>query len=193
MTLADLEADVRAGLPGLDTAVAFGELTVQVPADRILDVLRRLRDELDFDYLVDLSGVHWPGGDHMIDPQLSTTGWPEHRVLGGRGVIEVTYHLLSTERNVRVRLVVAVPDTAPEVPSATGVYPTANYHEREVYDFFGVLFPGHPRLERIFMPDDWVGHPQRKDYPLGGVDTQYQGGQAVPPPDERVWSREVAR
>jgi NADH-quinone oxidoreductase subunit C len=70
------------------------------------------------------------------------------------------------------------------VPSLYGVYPTNDWHERETYDFFGIIFDGHPSLTRIEMPDDWHGHPQRKDYPLGGIPVEYKGAQ-IPPPDER--------
>jgi NADH-quinone oxidoreductase subunit C len=64
------------------------------------------------------------------------------------------------------------------------IYPTNDWHERETYDFFGIIFDGHPSLTRIQMPDDWHGHPQRKDYPLGGIPVEYKGAQ-IPPPDER--------
>jgi NADH-quinone oxidoreductase subunit C len=77
-----------------------------------------------------------------------------------------------------------VSDTDPHLPSVTSVYPGANWHERETYDFFGIVFDGHPGLTRIEMPDDWPGHPQRKDYPLGGVPVDYKGAK-IPPPDER--------
>ena len=69
-------------------------------------------------------------------------------------------------------------------PSIVAVYPTADWHERETYDMFGIVFDGHPALARILMPDDWPGHPQRKDYPLGGIPVEYKGA-VVPPPDER--------
>ena len=78
----------------------------------------------------------------------------------------------------------AAPDSDPHVPSLFAVYPTNDWHERETYDFFGIIFDGHPSLTRIEMPDDWEGHPQRKDYPLGGVPVEYKGAQ-IPPPDER--------
>ena len=70
------------------------------------------------------------------------------------------------------------------MPSVTSVYPTADWQERETYDMFGVIFDGHPNLTRILMPDDWEGHPQRKDYPLGGVPVEYKGAE-IPPPDQR--------
>jgi NADH-quinone oxidoreductase subunit C len=94
------------------------------------------------------------------------------------------YHLTSMTYRRRIRLEVAVTAEDPHVPSVTPVYPTADWHERETFDMFGVLFDGHPALTRILMPDDWDGHPQRKDYPLGGVPVEYHGAQ-IPPPDER--------
>ena len=205
-----IERTLQARFPDLSAGVAFGELTLYVAPARIVDVLSTCRDEDDlaFDYLMDVSGVHWPGTPHVIDPQLSTTGWPAYRVATtsahdtaaddaawsatrSAGVIEVTYHLLSTRHNHRVRLVVGLPDDAPTLSTCTAIYPTAEAHEREVYDFFGVIFEGHPNLTRILNPDDWIGHPLRKDYPLGGVQTDYVGG-AVSPPDERLWARDVA-
>ena len=89
---------------------------------------------------------------------------------------------LTYRRRIRVEVAVTVED--PHVPSAVSVYPTADWHERETYDFFGIRYDGHPGLTRIEMPDDWEGHPQRKDYPLGGIPVEYKGAQ-IPPPDER--------
>ena len=77
------------------------------------------------------------------------------------------------------------PDADPHIPSLFSVYPTCDWHERETYDFFGIIFDGHPGLTRIEMPDDWEGHPQRKDYPLGVVPVEYHGAQ-IPPPDQRM-------
>ncbi|MDP9022863.1 MAG: NADH-quinone oxidoreductase subunit C [Actinomycetota bacterium] len=196
--MADLQTiaqRIRGRFDEVDTTSARGELTVFVPAERIRDVVRFCKDdeELACELLSDLSGVHWPGGEHVVEPQLSTTGWPPNRLTRDRGTIEVTYHLLSMSHNHRLRLVVAVnddPQALPTVPSVTSVYPTADFHEREVYDFFGVHFDGHPNLVRILMPEEWEGYPQRKDYPLGGVDTDYHGA-FIPPPDERLWSRDV--
>jgi NADH-quinone oxidoreductase subunit C len=79
----------------------------------------------------------------------------------------VVYHLLSFEHQHRVCLKVGAPEDDPTVPSLTGMWPTANWQERETYDMFGIVFRGHPALQRILMPDDWEGHPQRKDVPLG--------------------------
>ncbi|HMS38041.1 MAG TPA: NADH-quinone oxidoreductase subunit C, partial [Arachnia sp.] len=94
------------------------------------------------------------------------------------------YHLLSYTHNRRVRLEVSCPDEDPHIPSVVPVYPMADWHERETWDMFGIVYDGHPALTRILMPDDWRGHPQRKDYPLGGVDVEYKGAK-VPAPDQR--------
>ena len=95
----------------------------------------------------------------------------------------VTYQLTSMTYRRRVRLEVAVAEGV-GVPIVTSVYPTADWHERETYDMYGVIFTGHPNLTRILMPDDWEGFPQRKDYPLGGVPVEYKGAE-IPPPDQR--------
>ena len=94
------------------------------------------------------------------------------------------YPLSSITWGRRLRLEVSVPDADPHLPSLYAIYPTNDWHERETYDFFGIVFDGHPALTRIEMPDDWHGHPQRKDYPLGGVDVEYKGAK-VPAPDNR--------
>ena len=89
--------------------------------------------------------------------------------------LHAVYHLLSMTHNRRIRLEVTCPDADPHIPSVVAVYPTNDWHERETYDFFGIVFDGHPALTRIEMPDDWPGHPQRKDYPLGGIPVEYKG------------------
>ena len=191
----DLLAERIAGrFPTVRTEQAFGELTVHADAAVLLDLLRFCRDddELRCELLADLSGVHWPADGHAFELQPSTTGWPTFRLAREVGVVEVLYVLRSISRGHVLRIAVGCDDAAPQLPSATGVYETANFHEREVYDFFGVEFDGHPDLTRILMPDDWVGHPHRKDYPLGGVDIPYKHEKHVPPPDERA-IREVMR
>jgi NADH-quinone oxidoreductase subunit C len=146
--------------------VENGELTLHVRPARLVEVARRLRDDptLAFELCLGVSGVHYP----------ADTGRELHAV----------YHLASLTYNRRVRLEVSVPDGDPHIPSVLGVYPTCDWHERETWDFFGIVFDGHPALTRIEMPDDWRGHPQRKDYPLGGIPVEYRGA-TVPPPDER--------
>ncbi len=143
-----------------------GELTFVVRREHLLEVVRVLRDDpkLRFELCTGVSGVHYP----------EDTGAELHAV----------YPLLSMTHNRRVRLEVTCPDADPHIPSIVSVYPTNDWHERETYDFFGLIFDGHPALTRIMMPDDWKGHPQRKDYPLGGIPVEYRGA-TVPPPDER--------
>lgn len=143
-----------------------GELTLRVRPAYIGLLARLLRDDpyLRFEICSSVSGVHYPMQE----------GSELHAV----------YHLLSITHNRRLRLEVAVPNDNPHIPSVTGTWPMANYHERETYDMFGIIFDGHPSLTRIMMPDDWVGHPQRKDYPLGGVEVQFKGAR-VPPADQR--------
>ncbi len=143
-----------------------GELTLFVRAPHLLAVCRALRDDQDlrFELGLGVSGVHYP----------HETGRELHAV----------YHLMSVTHSRRVRLEVAVADAAPHIPSSVPVYPGHDWHERETWDFFGIVFDGHPALARIEMPDDWEGHPQRKDYPLGGVNVEYKGA-SIPPPDER--------
>ncbi len=143
-----------------------GELTFYVRRERLPGVAAMLRDDpaLRFELCSGVSGVHYP----------EDTGRELHAV----------YHLLSITHNRRVRLEVSVPDADPHIPSLVSVYPTCNWHERETWDFFGIIFDGHPALTRIEMPDDWKGHPQRKDYPLGGIPVEYRGAR-IPPPDER--------
>ena len=142
------------------------ELTLEVRREHLPTVARALRDDpaLRFELCLGVSGVHYP---HELDREL-------HAV----------YPLMSITHNRRLRVEVAAPDTDPHIPSLFPIYPTTDWHERETYDFFGIIFDGHPSLTRIEMPDDWVGHPQRKDYPLGGIPVEYHGAQ-IPPPDER--------
>jgi NADH-quinone oxidoreductase subunit C len=142
------------------------ELTLHIRRELLPQVAQRLRDEpeLRFEMCLGVSGVHYP----------HETGRELHAV----------YPLQSITHNRRVRLEVSAPDSDPHIPSLFSVYPTNDWHEREAYDFFGIIFDGHPSLTRIQMPDDWHGHPQRKDYPLGGIPVEYKGAQ-IPPPDER--------
>jgi len=90
------------------------------------------------------------------------------------GRFEVVVNLLSMSVPLRLRLQVAVPESDPQVPSLTGVFPGANFYEREAYDLFGLRFPGHPELTRILLPDEWEGHPLRKDHPVGSVPVQFK-------------------
>jgi NADH-quinone oxidoreductase subunit C len=142
------------------------ELTLEVERGQLPTVAQALRDDpaLRFELCLGVSGVHYP----------DESGRELHAV----------YPLMSITHNRRIRLEVAAPDADPHIPSLFGIYPTTDWHERETYDFFGIIFDGHPALTRIEMPDDWEGHPQRKDYPLGGIPVEYHGAE-IPPPDER--------
>ncbi|MGZ4595362.1 MAG: NADH-quinone oxidoreductase subunit C [Actinomycetes bacterium] len=166
-----LERALAAGDLGYADAVESvvvdrGELTFHVRHEGLLGVMRALRDDpaLRFEMCMGVSGVHYP----------AETGRELHAV----------YPLLSVTHNRRVRVEVTAPDSDPHIPSIVSVYPGNDWHERETWDFFGIVFDGHPGLTRIQMPDDWPGHPQRKDYPLGGIPVEYKGAQ-IPPPDER--------
>ena len=142
------------------------EITFHVRREDLLAVMQLLRDDpkLRFELCTGVSGVNYP----------DDKGAELHAV----------YHLLSMTHNRRVRVEVSVPDADPHLPSTIAIYPTNDWHERETYDMFGLIFDDHPGLTRILMPDDWPGHPQRKDYPLGGIPVEYKGG-TIPPPDER--------
>ena len=144
-----------------------GEMTVFVAREHLVTVARALRDDpsLRFEMCMGVSGVHYPQE-------------------AGRE-LHAAYNLLSiTNGGRRIRLEVTCPDDDPHIPSIVGVYPANDWHERETWDMFGIEFDGHPALTRILMPDDWPGHPQRKDYPLGGIPVEYKGA-TVPPPDQR--------
>ncbi len=187
MDLAAIEKRVQDRFGDVASDLRFGELSLYVRPSQLLDVLAFCRDDevVDAKWLADLAGVHWPAGDHSIERQPSTTGWPTYRIDREQGVIEVDYVLRSHTHHHWFRLVVAVDDAKAVLPSVTALYPTANFLEREVHDMFGVTFEGHPDLRRILMPDDWVGHPHRKDYPLGGVDVEYHNDKFIPSPQER--------
>ncbi|MFS3130239.1 NADH-quinone oxidoreductase subunit C [Nocardioides sp. Bht2] len=143
-----------------------GEATFHVRRESLYAAMEKLRNDpaLRFEFSAGVSGVHYP----------DDTGRELHAV----------YSLLSMSFNRRIRVESTCPDGDPHLPSTVALYPTHDWHEREVWDFFGVIFDGHPALARIQMPDDWPGHPQRKDYPLGGIPVEYKGG-TVPPPDQR--------
>ena len=144
-----------------------GEMTIHIRRAHLLAVARVLRDDpsLRFEIVTGVSGVHYP----------NRTGEELHAV----------YHFLSiTHGGRRVRVEVTCPDGDAHIPSIVSIYPANDWHERETWDMFGIEFDGHPALTRILMPDDWPGHPQRKDYPLGGIPVEYKGA-TIPPPDQR--------
>jgi NADH-quinone oxidoreductase subunit C len=167
----DLADDLERAYPDFADAIERvvvdrGELTLFIKRARLEEVARILRDtpSLRFEMCLGVNGVHYP----------DEVGRELHAV----------YPLLSITNNRRVRLEVALPDSDPHLPSLVEVWAGNNWHERETYDMFGIIFDGHPGLTRILMPDDWPGHPQRKDYPLGGIPIEYKGA-TVPAPSER--------
>ncbi|RCS21962.1 NADH-quinone oxidoreductase subunit C [Phyllobacterium salinisoli] len=137
-----------------DIALSFGELVLTVPVDKLITTLTFLRDDVQCQFVafIDICGVDYPSRARRFD---------------------VVYHLLSPRQNLRVRIKVETDEDTP-VPSATSVYPGADWFEREAYDMYGILFSGHPDLRRILTDYGFEGHPLRKDFPLTGfVEVRY--------------------
>jgi NADH-quinone oxidoreductase subunit C len=154
--LAGLGETIKAALPGAVTgsSVAFGQLTLNVDATRVVDVTRHLRDDpaLRFVCFIDVTAVDYPGREKRFD---------------------VVYHLLSPALNERLRLRAEASETT-QVPSIIEVFPGADWFERECYDLYGVIFSGHPDMRRILTDYGFDGHPLRKDFPLTGfVEVRY--------------------
>jgi NADH-quinone oxidoreductase subunit C len=143
-----------------------GEITYYLRREHLVALCRTLRDDpaLRFELCSGVSGVDY-------GPEV-----PQR--------LHSVYHLLSMTYRRRIRLEVVVDVDDAHVPSVVEVYPTADWHERETWDMYGIVYDGHPALTRILMPDDWDGFPQRKDYPLGGIPVEYKGAE-IPPPDQR--------
>jgi NADH-quinone oxidoreductase subunit C len=161
---AEIAERVRARFP--DTIIARDEVTVVVDRAALLGSLEWLRDEpdLSFGFLSSLTATDWPGKDPRF--------W-------------VAYELRSMQHLHRLRVKVGLAEDDAEVPSLTSMFPTANWHEREVFDFYGIRFDGHSDLTRILLPDGWEGHPLLKTEELGGVNTRYRGA-FIPPVDTRT-------
>jgi len=168
----DVADDLERAYPEFSTAIErvvvdLGELTLHIKREKLVEVAFILRDKLKFEMCMGVNGVHYP---EQTDREL-------HAV----------YPLLSMTKNQRIRLEVSVPDSDPHIPSVVEVWAGNNWHERETFDMFGIIFNNHPGLTRILMPDDWKGHPQRKDYPLGGIPVEYKGATIPPPSDRRSY------
>ena len=166
----DVADDLERAYPEFSTAVERvvvdrGELTLHIKREKLVEVAKILRDSLKFEMCMGVSGVHYPNNV-------------------GRELVAV-YPLLSITNNRRIRLEVTVADSDAHIPSLVEVWAGNNWHERETFDMFGIIFDGHPGLTRILMPDDWQGHPQRKDYALGGIPVEYKGA-TIPAPDNRL-------
>jgi len=150
-----------------DTVVSRGEVAVVLEREELLATLERLREdpELAFDLFLGVTATDWPGATPRY--------W-------------LDYELTSTTHRHRIRLKVGLRDGDATVPSAVGLFPGADWHERETFDFFGIVFEGHPDLRRILLPEGWEGHPLRKTEELGGVNTHYRDGAFIPPVDRRT-------
>ena len=162
----ELAARIRTRFP--EVVVARDEVTIIVDRADVPDALATLRDdpEIATGFLSSLTATDWPGADPRF--------W-------------VVYELRSMDHHHRVRVKTGLPGHDPHVPSVADAFPTANWQEREVFDFYGIVFDGHPNLRRILLPEGWEGFPLRKDEELGGVGTRYVGA-SIPPVDRRTTS-----
>ena len=148
----DAVAALKAGRAGVTDRASLDHPAIDVPAADLLGVLRELKSAHGFDMLVDVAGVDWG--------------------LDARPRFSVVYHLFSSAAHAYVRVASHCPDAAaPEMPSASGLWPGADWHEREAFDMFGIRFSGHPDLRRIIMWEGYPHHPLRKDFPLAGIET----------------------
>ena len=164
MTPAELADRVRARCP--DTVVARGEVTAIVDRDDLLETLGLLRDDdvLSLGFCSSVTATDWPGSD----PRL----W-------------VVYELLSVEHHHRLRVKVGLAEGDAHLPTVTPLFPTADWHERETHDFYGIVFDGHPDPRPLLLPEGWEGFPLLKTEELGGVNTRYHGA-FIPPVDTRT-------
>jgi NADH-quinone oxidoreductase subunit C len=170
LTAERVEARLRERFPGVaierQEGPAMRDHTVIVPAASLVEVCTFLRDDPELDFGM----LSWIAGADFL-PRVPR--------------FETVYHLLSLSSALRFTLKVRIPEEQPRVPTVVGVWPTANWHERETYDFYGIEFTGHPDLTRILLPEDWQGWPLRKDSPLGYEEvafTHNTPGRTVPNP-----------
>ena len=166
--------------------MAHGETTLVVDPARLVEACTFLRDELGFRFLSDISAADYLGwGERTAAGYYGTAAGRDINSPGSQALARVpapkpkrfamNYHLLRLEEGApRVRVQVWL-DDGEDVPSVVGVWPTADWHEREAWDLFGVRAEGHPNLKRILMDEDWEGHPLRKDYPIGGEPVRFSG------------------
>jgi NADH-quinone oxidoreductase subunit C len=180
-------AEDYAGVPGLvETKEGHGETTLVVDPDRLLQACRYLRDELGFWFLSDVSPTDYLGwGEREVAGYIGTATGRDLNEPGAQGYARrpepkpkrfaINYHLLALREGApRVRVQVWLDDEQP-VASVVEIWPTADWHEREAWDLMGIPVQGHPNLARILLDDDWVGHPLRKDYPIGGEPVRFSG------------------
>jgi len=143
---AENAAVVALGSIATDAKYDRAELTITVPREQVIAATEALK-AAGYNFLEDVTAVDW----YPSEPRF-----------------QVTYHILSHTLKQRIRLIVRLDSADPTLDSITPVWPSANFYEREIFDLFGVHFSGHPNLRRIMMPEDWLGHPLRKDYPVEG-------------------------
>ena len=178
---------MTAGVPGVvETQEAHGETTLVVDPARIVEACTHLRDVEGYNVLADLSGVDYLGwGTKDVAGYIGTAAGRDLNAAGSQGFARVpdskptrfavVYHLLRvSEEPARLRLEAQLED-GEQIDSVVAVWPVADWNEREAYDLYGIVFRGHPNLVRILMPEDWEGHPLRKDYPLGGEPVRFSG------------------
>jgi NADH-quinone oxidoreductase subunit C len=174
-------------VPGVvEVKEQHGETTVVVERDRLLDACSYLRDREGFNFLSDVSAADYLGwGSHGVSGYIGTATGRDLNMPMTQGYqalpqpkpkrFAMNYHLLQVaDEPRRVRLQTWL-DDGETVPTVIAIWPTADWHEREVYDMFGISIDGHPNLKRILMDDDWEGHPLRKDYPIGGEPVRFSG------------------
>jgi NADH-quinone oxidoreductase subunit C len=164
LSTAELAERVRARCP--DTIVSREEVTSIVGRDELLETLAWLRDDddLSLGFCSSVTATDWPGSDPRF--------W-------------VVFELRSMEHHHRLRVKVGLSETDAHLPSATPVFPTTDWHERETHDFYGIVFDGHPDPRPLLMPDGWEGFPLLKTEELGGVNTRFHGA-FIPPVDTRT-------
>ena len=184
----DLRAHIGADL--VDSLVKPGDdVWVRVSTDAWRRAGVALR-EMGFEYFCFLSAIDWmpspfgKGEDDPTAPPVERDDTVKQGYAGGATRLQVLARLVHPTLHVGVNIKCDVSDSEPVVESWSPIFAGANWHERETFDMFGIIFDGHPGLTRILMPDDWQGHPQRKDYALGGIPVEYKGA-TIPAPDER--------
>jgi NADH-quinone oxidoreductase subunit C len=176
-------------VPGLvERRESFGETTLIVETERLVEACEYLRDEEGFRFLSDISPADYLGwGAKGVSGYIGTASGRDLNAPMTQGFqrlpklkpkrFSVSYHLLALREGAqRIRVQVWLDDGEP-VPSVVSVWPTADWHEREAFDMFGIRFDGHPNLSRILMADDWEGHPLRKDYPIGGEPVRFSSAE----------------
>jgi NADH-quinone oxidoreductase subunit C len=149
----------------LPTSESRGQAVLHVPRERLSEIVMELRDEHGFNMCIDVTAVDYAAYE---SPRNLPAGVAPER-------FELVVNLLSMRDRTRVRLRVQVPESDPVVPTLFEVHPGTEALEREVFDMFGIRFDGHPDLTRILMPEDWIGHPLRKDYAIGRIPVQFKG------------------